>query len=122
MLFKSYSLIVDETYPDVSLLQRIADQGVQRTNSKDFSYKYSIRFEEGRFLLLTVDYDDGKYSETVFDTESETEKKNPRKRYELEYADQFLLAMMPKQKNSICPILSESRQSSCCLQSLLIPN
>lgn len=89
MLFKSYSLIVDETYPDVSLLQRIADQGVQRTNSKDFSYKYSIRFEEGRFLLLAVDFDDGKYSETVFDTESETEKKNPRKRYELEYAVQF---------------------------------
>ena len=57
MLFKSYSLIVDETYPDVSLLQRIADQGVQRTNSKDFSYKYSIRFEEGRFLLLAVDFD-----------------------------------------------------------------
>lgn len=80
MLFKSYALIVDENYPEIDLLQRIAGQGVQRLKSKDFSYQYNIRFEEGRFLLLAVDVDDGKYSETVFDTESETQKENPRKK------------------------------------------
>lgn len=89
MLFKSYALIVDENYPEIDLLQRIAGQGVQRLKSKDFSYQYNIRFEEGRFLLLAVDVDDGKYSETVFDTEAETQKENPRKKHELEYADQF---------------------------------
>ena len=89
MVFKSYSLIVDEQYPSVALLKSIADQKKRRLGSNDLNYQYNIRFEEDRFLLLAVDVDDGKYSETVYDTESEMEKENPRKRYELEYADQF---------------------------------
>lgn len=89
MLFKSYSLIVDEQYPDASLLNQIANKGVHRLSTNSYSYQFNIRFEERRFLLLAVDFDDGKYSETVYDTEAETEKQNPRKRYELEYADQF---------------------------------
>ena len=89
MLFKSYSLIIDETYPEISLLQRIAEKGVARLHSNDFSYQYNIQFREERFLFIAVDFDNGKYSETVYDTESETQKENPKKKSQLEYADQF---------------------------------
>ena len=89
MLFKSYSLIIDETYPEISLLKRIAEKGVARLHSNDFSYQYNIQFREERFLFIAVDFDNGKYSETVYDTESETQKENPKKKSQLEYADQF---------------------------------
>lgn len=89
MLFKSYSLIVDEVHPDLAFMKRVAEQSIRRCNATSFSYRYHISLESERFLLLAVDVDDGKYSDTVFDTEAETEKQNPRKRYELEFADQF---------------------------------
>ncbi len=89
MLFKSYSLIVDEQYPDSSLLNQIAAHRIRRLNRNAYSYQYNIRFEENRFLLLAIDVDDGRYSETVYDQSSEIEKPNPKKRYELEYAEQF---------------------------------
>lgn len=89
MFFKSYALIVDEHYPDATLLAQIAEKRLQRLSYNGFNYKYDIRFQEERFLLIAVDFNDGKYSEMVYDIESEIEKQNPRKRHELEYADQF---------------------------------
>ena len=85
MNFRQYSLIVGEQYPELSLLEQIAD----KKNIRLENHLYRVRLEEQRFLLIAVNYDDGKYSETVFDTETEIEKANPRRPYELEYADQF---------------------------------
>lgn len=89
MLFKSFSLIVDESYPDTALLNRMANDRVRRINIGEFSYKFCLQFVDERFFLMAVDYSDGKYSDTVYDTESESEKENPKKRYEIEYKDQF---------------------------------
>lgn len=89
MNFKSYSLIVDEQYPDTDLIKQIAGHRVRILQGNSLSYQYNISLRSERFLLLAVDVDDGKYSATVYDTESELEKQNPRKPYELEFADQF---------------------------------
>ena len=78
MLFKSFALIVDETYPDAALLNRIANDRVRRINVGEFSYKFCLQFVDERFFLMAVDYSDGKNSDTVYDTESESEKENPR--------------------------------------------
>lgn len=89
LTFKSYSLLVDENYPDPELLKQINELPVRRSSCGDYSYKYSTRYEEGKFLFISVDYDDGKYSDIVYDTENDNEKENPKKRYEIEYKEQF---------------------------------
>ena len=122
MLFKSYSLIIDETYPEISLLKRIAEKGVARLHLNDFSYQYNIQFREERFLFIAVDFDNGKYSETVYDTESETQKENPKKKPNWSMQISSLLAMMPRQKSFIYLTLIEKLQLSYCLQNSLIPN
>lgn len=50
MLFKSFSLIVDETYPDTALLNRMANDRVRRINVGEFSYKFCLQFVDERFF------------------------------------------------------------------------
>lgn len=100
MLFKSYTLIVDEECPTLEIIKQIHKQGKRRIPFGDCVYEIQTEIKEDRFFLISVDYDDLKYRDTVYNLETKSERKNPKKRTEIEFKQQ-LFACYDLQKTEL---------------------
>lgn len=89
MLFKSYALIVDEEYPTLSVIKKIHKPGKRRIPFGECVYEIQTEIKEDRFLLISVDYDDLKYRDTVYNLATQSERKNPKARTEIEFKQQL---------------------------------